>query len=98
MQDTSKEPGSLSLDNPDGTNSPCTLSENRTATAANIEKFLQPVLAFCPLTTLPEEPTIPVSADRCWDWKNTASVSLQLGHCLFDLGSCNETPRQQSWS
>ena len=40
--------------------------------------------------------TIPVSADRCWDWKNTASVSPQLGQSLLDRGSCEQrkkTPR-----
>lgn len=34
--------------------------------------------------------TIPVSADRCWDWKNTASVSPQLGQSLLDRGSCEQ--------
>lgn len=39
--------------------------------------------------------TIPVSADRCWDWKNTASDSPQLGQSLLDRGSWNtqKTPR-----
>lgn len=32
--------------------------------------------------------TIPVSADRCWDWKNTASFSPQLGQSLLARGSC----------
>ena len=32
--------------------------------------------------------TIPVSADRCCDWKKTASISLHFGHCLLDRGSC----------
>ena len=31
--------------------------------------------------------TIPVSAVRCCDWKNTASPSLQLGHGFCILGS-----------
>ena len=33
--------------------------------------------------------TIPVSEVRCCDWKKTASISLQSGHCLFDRGSCS---------
>lgn len=32
---------------------------------------------------------MPVSAERCCDWKNTASGSRQLGHSLFDRGSCH---------
>ena len=31
--------------------------------------------------------TMPVSADRCCDWKKTASGSRQLGHSLFERGS-----------
>ena len=34
--------------------------------------------------------TIPVSADRCWDWKKTASFSAHFGHRLFDRGSCED--------
>lgn len=33
------------------------------------------------------EHTMPVSAERCCDWKKTASGSRQLGHSLFDRGS-----------
>lgn len=32
---------------------------------------------------------MPVSAVRCCDWKNTASVSPHLGQGLLDLGSCS---------
>lgn len=35
--------------------------------------------------------TIPVSAERCCDWKNTASFSPQLGHSLFARGSYVES-------
>jgi len=31
--------------------------------------------------------TIPVSADRCCDWKNTASSVLHLGQALLERGS-----------
>ena len=30
---------------------------------------------------------MPVSADRCCDWKKTASGSRQLGHSLLERGS-----------
>ena len=38
--------------------------------------------------------TIPVSADRCCDWKKTASCSPQLGHILSVLGSYEEVSCQ----
>ena len=59
------------------------------AAAADIEKFL---IQWVSLRGSYREsfrvmPTIPVSADLCWDWKNTASSVLHFGHVLLDLGS-----------
>jgi len=73
------------------------LLENRAATAANVEQFLYQQSSDQPCheqdtgtketSQKRKKHTIPVSADRCCDWKNTASISLHFGHCLFDLGS-----------
>ena len=76
------------------------LLENRPATATHVEKFLHRIHdplaqllhgAQKPEALAEEEKrgarTMPVSADRCCDWKKTASGSWQLGHSLFDRGS-----------
>ena len=64
----------------------------RSCSTRRIVSAIQDTLALL-VNKKPSRPmiplTIPVSADRCCDWKNTASVSWQLGHCLFDLGSCS---------
>jgi len=53
------------------------LLENIPATAANIKEFLRTAaLAMLELEhRVMGKLTMPVSADRCCDWKNTASVS-----------------------
>lgn len=58
------------------------------AGAAYIEKFLCCFVSSAyMLTGFKDKLTMPVSAVLCCDWKNTASVSLQAGHCLFDRGN-----------
>ena len=51
--------------------------ENMTAATADVEKFLQQEVQHCADVGARSAGnlTIPVSADRCCDWKKTASLS-----------------------
>ena len=75
---------------------PCYLLENIATAAANIEEFLRPRVNHGSSRFHEKRVrlTMPVSAERCCDWKNTASLWWQFGHCLFDLGSYNIKPCQ----
>lgn len=82
-------------------NPPAPLLKYRPAGATDVEKFLafmNPLAHTAPHEKMHKPEvlmriykkgghTMPVSADRCCDWKKTASGSLQVGQCLFERGS-----------